>query len=313
MPLTDQQLAEEIDLLRRRHNAVILAHFYQRDEIQNLADEVGDSLRLAQAAAATTADMIMFCGVRFMAETAKILNQDKTVLLPDLEAGCSLVTDCPANDFAAFQAQYPDHVTLCYINSSPEVKALSDIIVTSANAEKIVRSVPAEQGIIFAPDRNLGRYLMRRTGRDMVLWQADCEVHVAFSERELLRVKEERPGVKVLAHPECVQEVLRHADVIGSTSRLLEYSRNCDDGALIVATEPGIIHQMQQTHPDREYILAPAVLDGRECACNVCPYMKLNTLEKIYEAFVSGQPEITLDTELMDRASRPIERMLALS
>ncbi|MBL7032547.1 MAG: quinolinate synthase NadA [Candidatus Delongbacteria bacterium] len=313
MTLSAQRLAMEIDDLRRSQNAVILAHFYQRDEIQNLADEIGDSLKLAQVAAETTADVIMFCGVRFMAETAKILNQDKTVLLPDLDAGCSLVNDCPADKFAAFKADYPDHIVLCYVNSSPEVKALSDIIVTSANAEKIVRTIPPEQGIIFTPDRNLGRYLIRKTGREMVLWQADCEVHVAFSEQELLRVKQENPGVKVLAHPECIQEVLQHAEVVGSTSKLLQYSRESDDAALIVATEPGIIYQMQKSNPDRKYILAPAILDGRECACNVCPYMKLNTLEKIHAAFKTGQPEITLPSELMREAARPIKRMLELS
>ncbi|MBC8478417.1 quinolinate synthase NadA [bacterium] len=313
MTLSAQRLAMEIDDLRRSQNAVILAHFYQRDEIQNLADEIGDSLKLAQVAAETTADVIMFCGVRFMAETAKILNQDKTVLLPDLDVGCSLVNDCPADKFAAFKADYPDHIVLCYVNSSPEVKALSDIIVTSANAEKIVRTIPPEQGIIFTPDRNLGRYLIRKTGREMVLWQADCEVHVAFSEQELLRVKQENPGVKVLAHPECIQEVLQHAEVVGSTSKLLQYSRESDDAALIVATEPGIIYQMQKSNPDRKYILAPAILDGRECACNVCPYMKLNTLEKIHAAFKTGQPEITLPSELMREAARPIKRMLELS
>jgi quinolinate synthase len=313
MTLNDQQLAVEIDNFRRQQNAVILAHFYQRDEIQHLADEVGDSLKLAQVAAETNADVIMFCGVRFMAETAKMLNPEKKVLLPDLEAGCSLVSDCPEDQFALFKAQHPDHIVLCYVNSSPEVKALSDIIVTSANAEKIVRTIPKGQGIIFAPDRNLGRYLMKKTGREMVLWQADCEVHVAFSEQELLRVRNEHPGVKVLAHPECVEAILQHADVVGSTSKLLQYSRDCSDEALIIATEPGIIYQMQKSNPNREYIPAPAHLDGRECACNICPYMKLNTLEKIHAAFETGQPEIMLPTELIRQAVRPIERMLELS
>ncbi|MEB3163082.1 MAG: quinolinate synthase NadA [Prochlorothrix sp.] len=303
-------LFQAIADLKKDLNAVILAHYYQDSEIQDIADYIGDSLGLSQQAAATEAEVIVFAGVHFMAETAKILNPHKLVLLPDLNAGCSLADSCPADQFAAFKAQYPDHIVISYINCSAEIKALSDIICTSSNAVKLVQQIPADQPIIFAPDRNLGRYVMEQTGRDLVLWQGSCMVHETFSERKLIDLKIRHPEAEILAHPECETTILRHADFIGSTTALLNYSRRSDRPRFIVATEPGIIHQMKKQMPDRDFIPAPPL---QNCACNECPHMRLNTLEKLYEAMKNRTPEITLPEATRLAALKPIERMLAMS
>lgn len=299
-----------IEDLKRELNAVILAHYYQDSDIQDIADYIGDSLGLSQQAASTNAEVIVFAGVHFMAETAKILNPQKLVLLPDLEAGCSLADSCPADQFAAFKAQHPDHIVISYINCSAEIKALSDIICTSSNAVKLVEQIPADQPIIFAPDRNLGRYVMEQTGRDLVLWQGSCMVHETFSERKLVDLKIRHPQAEILAHPECETTVLRHADFIGSTTALLNYSSQSDRSTFIVATEPGIIHQMKKRMPDRDFIPAPPL---NNCACNECPHMRLNTLEKLYDAMKHRTPEITLPEATRVAALKPIERMLAMS
>ncbi|MGA1284055.1 MAG: quinolinate synthase NadA, partial [Prochlorothrix sp.] len=303
-------LFQAIADLKKDLNAVILAHYYQDSDIQDIADYIGDSLGLSQQAAATEAEVIVFAGVHFMAETAKILNPHKLVLLPDLNAGCSLADSCPADQFAAFKAQYPDHIVISYINCSAEIKALSDIICTSSNAVKLVQQIPTDQPIIFAPDRNLGRYVMEQTGRDLVLWQGSCMVHETFSERKLIDLKIRYPEAEILAHPECETTILRHADFIGSTTALLNYSRRSDRPRFIVATEPGIIHQMKKQMPDRDFIPAPPL---NNCACNECPHMRLNTLEKLYEAMKNRTPEITLPEETRIAALKPIERMLAMS
>lgn len=303
-------LEEEIRRLKRERNAVILAHYYQEGEIQDLADHIGDSLQLAQAAKKTPADVIVFCGVHFMAETAKILNPTRKVIIPDLDAGCSLAAGCPADRFRAWQARHPGSVTISYINCSAEVKAASDLIVTSSNAEKIVRSVPPEQRILFGPDKNLGRYLIEKTGRDMVLWQGSCLVHETFSERKLIQLQTRHPGAEIIAHPECEPSVLKLASFIGSTSALLKYATESACKEFIVATEPGIIHQMEKACPDKTFIPAPP---NGNCACNECPYMRLNTLEKLYVALRDLTPEIHMSEELRLAALKPIERMLALS
>ncbi len=309
-------IEKEITRLKREMNAVILAHFYQEGRIQDLADFVGDSLQLSQQAAATSADVIVFCGVLFMAETAKILNPGKLVLLPDLAAGCSLADGCPADEFAAFRARYPDHVSITYINCSAAVKALSDIICTSSNAEKIIGQIPPEQPILFAPDQHLGRFLMRKTGREMTLWTGSCMVHEQFSERKLLEMKEAHPLAKVLAHPECREAVLRHADYIGSTTGILKTARESAGTEFIVATETGILHQMQKECPGKTLIPAPndgGCQWGEGGACSECPHMKLNTIEKLYVSMRDRTPEIQLDEDLRRRALRPIERMLEMS
>lgn len=309
-------LEHEIVRLKREMNAVILAHYYQDSEIQDLADFVGDSLQLSQQAAATQADVIVFAGVLFMAETAKILNPGKLVLLPDLAAGCSLADGCPADEFRAFRARYPDHVSITYINCSAEVKALSDIICTSSNAEKIIRQIPPEQPILFAPDQHLGRFLIRNTGREMRLWPGSCMVHEQFSERRLLELKEHHPQARVLAHPECREAVLRHADYIGSTTGILKCARESVAAEFIVATETGILHQMEKACPEKKFIPAPSEGGcqwGEGGACSECPHMKLNSMEKLYLAMRDRTPEITLDEELRQRALRPIERMLEMS
>jgi len=303
-------LVAEIQALKQKLNAVILAHYYQEPGIQDVADYIGDSLGLSQQAAQTTADIIVFAGVHFMAETAKILNPDKTVLLPDLEAGCSLADSCPADQFAAFKAAHPDHLVISYINCTAAVKALSDIICTSSNAVKIVLQIPRDQPIIFAPDRNLGRYVMEQTGRDMVLWDGSCIVHETFSEQRILGLSLKYPTAKLIAHPECEPAVLRHADYIGSTTALLRYTQASPDQTFIVATEPGIIHQMQRANPEKTYIPAPSISN---CNCNECPYMRLNTLEKLYECMVSQAPEVTVEPDIAMAARKPIERMLTLS
>ena len=303
-------LFAEIDRLKRERNAVILAHYYQDPDIQDVADFIGDSLALAQAAERTQADVIVFAGVHFMAETAKILNPTKRVVLPDLKAGCSLADSCPAEGLAALKAKHPGYAVVSYINCTAEVKALSDVILTSSNAERVINSIPADQGIIFAPDKNLGRWLMQRTGRDMVLWQGSCIVHETFSARKLVALKVRHPEAVVLAHPECEAVVLEHADVIGSTLALLNHVKANPQGTYIVATEPGVMHQMKKAAPDAELIPAPP--EGN-CACNECPFMRLNTLEKLYLALRDLQPEIHMDEALRLAAKKPLDRMLDLS
>lgn len=303
-------LEQEILRLKKERNAVILAHYYQDSEVQDLADFIGDSLQLAQAAKKTQADVIVFCGVHFMAETAKILNPDKVVLLPDLDAGCSLEAGCPPDKFRRWRAQHPDAVAISYINCSAEVKAASDLICTSSNAEKIVASVPAGKKILFAPDKNLGRYVMKKTGRDMLLWQGSCIVHETFSERKLIGIKTRHPDAKVIAHPECEDNLLAMADFIGSTSALLKYATDSDAKEFIVVTEAGIIHQMEKAAPDKTFIPAPP---NANCNCNECPYMRLNTLEKLYVCLRDMSPRLEMAEELRAAAALPMERMLALS
>ena len=296
--------------LKRELNAVVLAHYYQDPDIQDIADYIGDSLGLSQQAASTEAEVIVFAGVHFMAETAKILNPHKLVLLPDLNAGCSLADSCPPAAFAQFKAAHPNHIVISYINCTAEIKAMSDIICTSSNAVNIVRQIPADQPIIFAPDRNLGRYVMEQTERDMVLWQGSCMVHETFSEKKIVQLQIEHPEAEIIAHPECEPPVLRHASYIGSTTALLNYSQRSPRSSFIVATEPGIIHQMQKQAPNKVFIPAPPM---NNCACNECPHMRLNTLEKLYWAMKTRSPEITLPEEIQVAALRPIQRMLVMS
>jgi quinolinate synthase len=303
-------LFDEIARLKREMNAIILAHYYQEPDIQDIADVIGDSLQLAQAAAKTDASVIVFCGVHFMAETAKILNPGKLVLLPDLAAGCSLSDGCPAAQFDAFVRQHPGHIVITYINSSAGVKALSDVICTSSNAERIVRQIPADRPILFAPDQHLGRFVMKQTGREMVLWPGSCSVHVTFSERRLIRLKAEHPDALVLAHPEGEEPVLRLADHIGSTTSILNYAVKSPARSFIVATEAGIIHQMKKAAPEKTYIPAPP---ESGCSCNECPYMRLNTLEKVYRCMRDRQPEITMAEELRLKCLVPLQRMLEMS
>lgn len=303
-------LFEEIARLKKERNAVLLAHYYQEPDIQDVADYIGDSLGLAQQAERTSADIIVFAGVHFMAETAKILNPGKKVLLPDLHAGCSLSDSCPPALFKAFKDKHPDHLVISYINCSAGIKALSDIICTSSNARQIVESLPAEQKIIFAPDRNLGAYLNKVSGRDMVLWNGACMVHEIFSLEKITRLKERHPDAKFIAHPECEEAVLRVADFIGSTTQLLKYTVEDEAQTFIVATEAGILHQMQQKAPMKTFIPAPP---DNACACNDCPHMKLNTLEKLYLCMKYETPEITMDETMRLAAKKPIDRMLELS
>jgi quinolinate synthase len=303
-------LFEEIERLRRELNAVLLAHFYQNPDIQDIADFVEDSLGLARRAEETDAEVIVFCGVHFMAETAKILNPGKQVLLPDLAAGCSLSDSCPPEAFAKFKAAHPDHLVISYINCSAGIKTLSDIIVTSTNAEKIVRQIPEDQPIIFAPDRNLGGHINRVTGRQMLLWNGTCIVHEQFSERKLRQLKVRHPNAPVLAHPECEEAVLRLADHIGSTSSILRASISMDADEFIVVTEPGLIHQMEKACPGKRFVMAPP---DHGCACNECPHMRLNTLEKLYLCMRDRTPELTMDEETLALARRPIDRMLEMS
>ena len=304
-------LLAEIKRLKEERNAVILAHYYQKPEIQDLADFVGDSLDLSRKAAATDAEVIAFCGVRFMAETAKILSPEKTVILPDMDAGCSLEDSCPPDQFKAFREAHPDHIALTYINCSAAVKALSDIIVTSSSADIILSQIPKEQKIIFGPDRHLGGYLSRRTGREMLLWPGICIVHQAFSETELLKLKAEHPGAPVAAHPECPPHIIDHADHVGSTKSILDFAINSPSDIILVATEPHIIHQMEKAAPHKTFIGTPGG-DGN-CNCNMCPYMALNTLEKLYVALRDLQPRIELDAETMAKARIPLERMLEMA
>lgn len=309
-PVVPTDLADAIRALKQDLNAVILAHYYQEPAIQDIADFIGDSLGLSRQAASTSADVIVFAGVHFMAETAKILNPDKQVLIPDLAAGCSLADSCPPDAFAAFKAAHPGHLVISYINCTAEIKALSDIICTSSNAVEIVRQIPADQPIIFAPDQNLGRYVMAQTGRDLVLWQGSCIVHETFSERKLVDLQVQYPEAEIIAHPECEAAVLRHANYIGSTTALLNYTQRSHADSFIVATEPGILHQMEKQNPHKRYIPAPP--DG-PCACNECPFMRLNTLEKVYWAMKQRSPEVVVPEPIRVAALKPIQRMLDMS
>lgn len=299
-----------IQALKQELNAVILAHYYQDPDIQDIADFIGDSLELSRKAAVTPADVIVFAGVHFMAETAKILNPNKLVLLPDLDAGCSLADSCPPDAFARFKAAHPEHLVISYINCTAEIKAMSDIICTSSNAVRIVNQIPADQPIIFGPDRNLGNYVSQQTGRKMVLWQGSCMVHETFSEKKLVQLKMLHPNAETIAHPECEPAVLRQASYIGSTTALLKYVQQSQSQQFIVATEPGIIHQMQKAVPDKHFIPAPPL---NQCACNECPHMRLNTLEKVYLCMKHRAPEITLPETVRLAALRPIQRMLEMS
>lgn len=310
LKLTPFNIEDEILALKKKLNAVILAHYYQESEIQDLADFIGDSLELSKRAASTEADVIVFAGVHFMAETAKILNPKKKVLLPDLNAGCSLAEGCPAPLFKKFRDEYPDHIVISYINCSAAVKALSDIICTSSNAVKIIEQLPAGQKIIFAPDKNLGRYIMKKTGREMLMWEGSCIVHETFNERKIIDLTTEFPNALLIAHPECEESILARAHFIGSTSALLKFTQESDANEFIVATEEGIIHQMLKKSPHKKFIPAPP---NANCACNECPYMKLNTMEKLYLCMRELKPEIILDEDLRLKALKPIQRMLEMS
>jgi quinolinate synthase len=303
---------KEINRLRKEKNAIILAHYYQNEAIQDIADFVGDSLELARKAAQTDADIIVFAGVYFMAETAKIINPHKKILLPDPLAGCSLADGCLPKDFAAFKAKYPNHKVVTYINTSLEIKAMSDYVCTSSNAEKIIRSIPEDQPIIFAPDKNLGAYLNKVTGRTMVLWEGSCIVHEAFSLEKLIELVVEYPDAKIVAHPESEDAILRIAHCIGSTSQMRNYIKNSSADTFIVATEVGIIHQLSKEVPDKKLIPAPSKEDN-SCACSECAFMKLNTLEKVYRCLRDETPEVNVDSTLAHEAFKPIEKMLQLS
>jgi quinolinate synthase len=303
-------LFEEIEKLKKEKNAVILAHYYQEPDIQDIADYIGDSLGLSQQAAKTDADIIVFAGVHFMAETAKILSPNKKVLLPDLKAGCSLADSCPPHLFRKFKEAYPDHLVITYVNCTAELKAMSDIVCTSSNAVGIVESLPKDQKIIFGPDKNLGAYVAKKTGRDLVLWNGACMVHEIFSREKITKLKERYPNAKLLAHPECEDVILKMADYIGSTTGLLKYATKSPENEFIVATESGIIHQMQKENPDKKFFPAPP---NNTCACNDCPHMKRNTLEKLYLCMKNGLPEVTVPKDIIERAVKPIERMLEIS
>ena len=307
---TPRDLSAAIAALRRQRNAVILSHYYQEEAIQDIADVIGDSLELARRAASTDADVIVFCGVHFMAETAKILNPGRTVVVPDLAAGCSLADGCPPDAFAAFRAQHPDHIVVSYINCSAAVKAQSDLICTSSNAVQLVQQLPADRPILFAPDANLGRWVARQSGRELTFWPGSCIVHETFSEQALLQLRLEHPEAEVIAHPECQQHLLDLADFIGSTSKLLQRAQTSSAPSFIVLTEPGILHQMRLRVPGKTFHPVPGS-DG--CSCNACPYMRLNTLEKVWHCLATLEPAIELDEALRRRALVPIERMLAMS
>ena len=303
-------LFEEIKRLKKEKNAIILGHYYQIPAIQDLSDYVGDSLGLAQEAAKTDADLILFAGVHFMAETAKMLNPDKKVLLPDLNAGCSLANSAPADIFKSFKAQHPNHVVVSYVNSSAELKTMTDICCTSSNAVHVINSIPKDKGIIFAPDRNLGAYLMKETGRDMILWHGVCQVHEMFSWEKIMATMAEHPGADFIAHPECEPHVLEIADFVGSTSQLLKYVKNTDKKEFVVATEPGILYKMQKDSPEKKLIAAPPTT---QCACNECPFMKMNTVEKLYLALKYELPEVVLEQNVIDEGRVCIDRMLEIS
>lgn len=312
--LSEAQLEAEILRLKKEMNAVILAHYYQEDDIQDIADFVGDSLELARNAASTSADVIVFCGVKFMAEGAKILNPKKLVLLPDLDAGCSLEDSCPPEPFRKFREAHPDHVAITYINCSAEVKALSDIICTSSNAERIINQIPKDKKILFAPDKYLGAYLAKKTGRDMTLWPGTCVVHERFSEKELVKLKTRHPDAFVIAHPECPEDILRHAHHVGSTSSLLRFTKERPGKEFIVLTETGILHQMEKTSPGSAFYPVPGMEEGGACvSCNNCPYMRLNTLEKVYRAMIHRAPEITVPEHTRAGAEKSLKRMMEMS
>lgn len=303
-------LFAEIDRLKKEKNAVILAHYYQESDIQDIADYIGDSLGLSQEAAKTDASMIVFAGVHFMAETAKILSPDKKVLLPDSKAGCSLSDSCPPHLFKKFKEKYPDHLVITYVNCTAELKAMSDIVCTSSNAIQIVNSLPKDQKIIFGPDKNLGAYVIKKTGRDMILWNGACMVHEIFAREKITKLKQRHPEAKFIAHPECEEAVLEMADFVGSTTGLLNYTINNPAQEFIVATESGIIHQMEKSNPDKTFIPAPP---NNACACNDCPHMKRNTLEKLYLCLKNEMPEVDVPREIIEKARKPIERMLEIS
>jgi quinolinate synthase len=303
-------LFDEIEKLKKEKNAIILAHYYQEPDIQDVADYVGDSLGLSQQAAKTDADVIVFAGVHFMAETAKILSPSKKVFLPDLKAGCSLADSCPPHLFKKFKEKYPDHLVITYVNCTAELKAMSDIVCTSSNAIAIVESLPKDQPIIFGPDKNLGAYVAKKTGRDLVLWNGACMVHEIFSREKITRLKERYPDADLLAHPECEDVILKMADYIGSTTGILNYATKSSKKEFIVATEAGILHAMQKANPDKTFIPAPP---NNNCACNDCPHMKRNTLEKLYLCLKNGYPEVDVPINIIERAVKPIERMLEIS
>jgi len=309
--MTNEQLISEISRLRKEKNAVIMAHYYQTGDIQDIADMVGDSLALAQFAATTDADVIVLCGVHFMGETAKILSPTKKVLVPDMAAGCSLADSCPAVEFEKFVKAHPDHIVVSYVNTTAAVKAHTDIVVTSTNAKKIVDTLSKDEKIIFAPDRNLGNYINSVTGRNMLLWNGACHVHEQFSVERLVELKKMHPTAKVLAHPECKNVVLMLADFIGSTQALLNYATQSDSKEFLVATESGILHQMEKLNPEKTFIPVPPI--DSTCGCNDCKYMRLNTLQKIYNCLLTEKPEILVDEEIRQKAVKPIERMLELS
>ena len=303
-------LIAEIELLKQQRNAVVLAHYYQSPEIQDIADFIGDSLELSRQAANTSADVIVFCGVHFMAETAKILSPEKTVVIPDIDAGCSLADDCPADEFASFRQQHPDHLVVSYINCTAAVKAQSDLICTSSNAVDLVNQLPKDRRILFAPDQNLGRWVQRQSGRDLTLWAGSCIVHETFSEEAVIQMKLEYPVAEVIAHPECQENLLDLANFIGSTSKLLSYTETSDTETFIVLTEPGIIHQMQQRVPQKTLLEVPG-LDG--CSCNACPYMRLNTLQKLHDCLSTLEPAIEMEESLRIKAFLPMQKMLEMS
>tara|TARA_B100001142_G_scaffold143074_1_gene144275 strand:+ start:4153 stop:5070 length:918 start_codon:yes stop_codon:yes gene_type:complete len=296
--------------LKKERNAIILAHYYQDPEIQDIADFMGDSLALAQHAQQTKADVILFCGVHFMSETAKILNPSKTVIIPDMDAGCSLADSAASMEFKSWVQQHSDHTLVSYINCSAEVKAMSDIICTSSNAEKVINSIPPDQPILFAPDQFLGKYLIKKTGRELVLWPGFCQVHVLFSLKELIKLKIRHPKAKVIAHPECEEKILNHADFIGSTTGLIKYTETKQENQFIVITEPGVIHQMKRLNPHKEYI---PLANNEGCACNECPHMRLNTIDKMVNALQTLEPEIVLSDRLIHQAKKPLIKMLELS
>ena len=302
-------MLSRIQELKEKHNVVILAHYYQEPEIQDMADFVGDSLELSRKAAATDADVILFCGVHFMAETAKIVNPSKKVILPDMDAGCSLADSAPPDKFSEWLKQYPDHIVISYINCSADVKAMSDIICTSANAKKVIESVPKDKKIVFAPDRLLGQYMVKETGREMVLWDGTCQVHEIFSEKALVILKVKHSHASVLAHPECDENILMHADFIGSTSAIIKYVQNSKEQEHIIVTEPGVIHQMQKNNPSKTFIPLPS---NNGCACNECPHMRLNTMEKIIDSLENLKHEITIDEKTRLKALKPLNRMLEI-
>ena len=306
----DAKYREEFLRLKKEKNAILLAHYYQIPEIQDIADYVGDSLGLAQKGEEADSEIIVFAGVHFMAETAKILNPHTKVLLPDMDAGCSLADSCPPNDFKKFKEKYPDHIVISYINCTAAIKTMSDVICTSSNAVKIVESFPKDQEIIFAPDKNLGAYVNSVTGRDMVLWDGTCEVHDVLQTEAIVELKIKNPDAKLIAHPECKAVVLEMADFVGSTSAMLKYTMNDDTKKYIVATETGILHQMRKNSPDKEFIIVPT---DETCSCNDCPYMKLNTMQKLYLCIKNERPEINLEKEVIEKAKAPIDRMLEIS